>query len=86
MRCTNEGYECDMRIIIWKIIDFLLGNKIKDYQDKFVLVNALIRKSVISDIPFLSGTIERYIGDVGDIKIEKELLKDLQQINYEAKY
>ena len=31
---TNESYESDVRIIVWKIIDFILSDKVKNNHAK----------------------------------------------------
>jgi exoribonuclease R len=59
-------------------------NKIKDYIDKFVIVRIIHR--VINKKRSITGTVEQYIGNVGDVMIEKELCKIMSTCHWSRKY
>jgi exoribonuclease R len=50
-------------------------NKIKDIVDKYVIVRIIHNIDNMTGRKYLTGVIEQYIGDVGDIMVEKELCK-----------
>ncbi len=54
-------------------------NKIKDNVDKYVIVK------IIHINLNISGTVERYIGDVGDVNSEKELCKIMSTCHWTKK-
>lgn len=56
-------------------------NKIKDNIDKYVIVRLMVNNEQKSII----GTIEKYIGDVGDIEIEKDLCKIISTCHWSRK-
>lgn len=48
-------------------------NKIKDTTDKYVIVRIVIQTDKLTKKSLVSGSIEKYIGDVGDPDIEKDI-------------
>lgn len=70
-------------------------SKIRDFIDKFVLVKIIhnstnstnsINHNGILGLPRLSGTIEKYIGNVGDIDTEKALCKIISTCTWSRKF
>lgn len=60
-------------------------NKIKDTIDKYVTVKISHKIDKITKVRILIGTIDRYIGDVGDLKIEKEICHIMNTCHWSRK-
>lgn len=50
-------------------------DKLKDYDDKYVIVRIIHTIDKLSGQGSITGTVERYIGNVGDTMVEKDLCK-----------
>lgn len=60
-------------------------DKIKDYTDKYVIVKVTQVVDSITSKRSLIGTIDRYIGDVGDMNVEKNLCQIMSTCHWNRK-
>lgn len=62
-------------------------NKLKDNVDKYVIVRIIhsTDQKTASLTASLTGTVERYIGDIGDIDVEKNLCKIISTCHWSKK-
>ncbi|VBB17814.1 putative rrp44-like exonuclease [Yasminevirus sp. GU-2018] len=60
-------------------------DKIKDYTDKYVVVKVTQNLDPLTGVKSLYGTIERYIGDVGDVKTEQTLCQVISTCHWSRK-
>lgn len=58
-------------------------NKLKDYVDKYVIIN--VHKNDSTNGETIYGTVEKYIGDVGDIQTETLLCQYISVCNWSRK-
>jgi hypothetical protein len=60
-------------------------NKLKDFTDKYVAVRIVIHIDKLDNRAIVSGVIDRYIGDVGDINIENEICVIIATAHWSSK-
>ena len=65
---------------------FMVKTDKKDYTDKYVIVRIIFNIDKISEKKYITGVIERYLGDVGDIETEKEMCKIMSTSHWSRKY